>query len=148
MDRIGAWAAEVLGRGGGMTERILYKVNIDVVNGPRQVVDRALEVDAFDKLSVNVPVGTAGMKVELQPGAADQVRFLLITSKEYGSELTYTVNAADATPAYSLDEPHLLTGMGAVSMLDPAPESLFFNNPAGGVENAMVEILIGRDATP
>ncbi len=127
-----------------MPETILLNIAITVPNGPKITQSRSLPVEAYDKLDVTVPDTTTGMEVELQPGGSGQVQFLLVTADPYDDDLTYTVNTG--TTAYKLDQPHLLSGAGAVSMLDPAPEKLVFDNTSG--KDARVQILIGRDATP
>ena len=126
-----------------MSEYIVVAINVGVANGPTMVINRALAVDAYDKFDVIVPDGSTALTVELQPGGSGQVGFLLVSSDQYGNNLTYKVN--DAADAYKLDGPHLLIGAGAVSLLDEAPAKLVFANSLG--MNAQVRILIGRDAT-
>lgn len=127
-----------------MPETILLNATITVANGPKLSLTRSLDVEAYDKLDVTVPDTTTGMEVQLQPGGSGQVQFMLVTADPYDDDLTYTVNSG--TTAYKLDQPHLLSGAGAVSILDPAPEKLVFDNNSG--KDARVQILIGRDATP
>jgi hypothetical protein len=45
-----------------------------------------------------------------------------------------------------LDGPHVLIGAGAVALLGATQNSIEFTN--GGSEDATVNILVGRDATP
>lgn len=127
-----------------MPETIVLTVNTVVAGGPKLTVSRAIEVDAYDKIKVTIPDGTTGMDVELQPGGTGQVSFLQVTSTQYGEDLLYRVNAG--TTDHILDQPHLLSGKGAVGILSAAPEKLVFDNAMGA--DVEVQILIGRDATP
>jgi hypothetical protein len=127
-----------------MPETIVLTVNTVVAGGPKLTANRAIEVDAYDKIKVTIPDGTTGMDVELQPGGAGQVSFLQVTSNLYGEDLSYKVNAG--TTDHILDQPHLFSGKGAVGVLSGAPEKLVFDNAMGA--DVEVQILIGRDATP
>jgi len=57
------------------------------------------------------------------------------------AKLTYKVGANDVP----LDGPHVLIGAGAVGLLGGAT-SLSFTNKTGA--DAVIDILVGRDATP
>jgi hypothetical protein len=127
-----------------MPETIIIDIAAAVASGPTIKAGRTVVVDAYDKLSVSVPDGASDLEVEIAPGGAGSVKLLLVTSSAYGDDLTYTVNA-DAT-AHALDQPHVLTGAGAVALLDAAASKLTFSNGLGA--DADVQILIGRDATP
>ncbi|MGB5974974.1 MAG: hypothetical protein WBG38_16740, partial [Nodosilinea sp.] len=106
--------------------------------------------------------GDTGIEVDIQPGAATQVGFLLIKSSLYSQEpadqkLTYVVsdggtNFPAAGDGLDLNDPHVYVG-GALAVFGLAPRSLRFTstyladpaNPA--VNRAVVEILVGRNAT-
>lgn len=134
-----------------MSGNIILNANITVPNGPKISFNRVLTVEAYDKIDVTIPpTGTSEKEIELQPSAsADQVQFLLIISDWYGEEISYKVNANTGTP-FVLNEPHLLIGKGAVSMLGSAPTKLLFSNTTSeaAARDAKIQILIGRDATP
>lgn len=133
-----------------MSENIILTVNIMVPNGPKIDFSRTLKVEAYDKIEVTIPSGAQGKQIELQPSAvADQVQFLLVYSDWYGNEISYRINSNTGS-SFVLDEPHLLTGKGAVSMLDPTPKILFFSNTTSGADarDVKVQVLVGRDATP
>ena len=132
--------------GDPMSESIVFSANVVISNGPAMAIKRTIAVDAYDKLDVAVPTGAADLEIDLQPGAAGQVHFLLVSSSQYGANLSYKVNSSASPTTYALDEPHLLLGAGSVAMLDAAPAKLFFSNSLGA--DAQVQILIGRDATP
>lgn len=127
-----------------MPETIVLAVGVTVAGGPKIGLNRTIEVDAYDKINVTVPDGASGLEVELQPGGSGQVGFLLVSSSQYGDDLTYTVDGGTAD--HVLDQPHLLTGTGAVAMLSDAPSKLSFDNALG--DDAQIQVLIGRDATP
>lgn len=131
-----------------MSKMIQWDQNIKVADGLGISASRSLEVEAYDVISIDVLGTTSGAdtdkEVSIQPGGAGQVRFLAITSNRYGSGLTYSVNSAGSN--VSLDHPLVLVGEGAVGLLDPAPASLFLSSTLS--EDASVQILVGRDATP
>jgi hypothetical protein len=126
-----------------MTETIVLTINADVALGPKLKESRKLAVDAYDKISVDVP-DQSTLDVEIQPGAAGSIQLLLVTSSVYGADLKYTVNA-DATD-HVLDQPHVLVGTGSVGLFGQEPEKLVFDNKTG--QDAQIQILVGRDATP
>jgi len=134
-----------------MSENIVLSATITIPNGPKMPLNRTLTVEAYDKIDVTVPSGTTDMTVDLQPSAAGQVLLLLVTSDWYGATLSYKANSAAGNP-YTLDEPHLLTGKGAMAMLESsaAISKLLFSNTTAGpsAKDAKVQILVGRDATP
>lgn len=134
-----------------MAHSIQWNISIRISEGPQLSMPRAIEVEAYDSISITIRgTGDAAgadidREVELQPGGAGQVTFLAITADRYDTGLTYKVNA-DTNPAIALDQPCFLVGQGAVSLLDTAPARLFFSS--GILQNAAVRILVGRDATP
>jgi hypothetical protein len=129
-----------------MSETIILTVTAEVASGPTLKESRTLALDAYDKLSVTIPDGATGLGVELQPGAAGSVRLLVIKSSQYGDALKYTVNAG--TTDHVLDQPHVLTGTGAVGLFGSEPTKLVFDNALGAGKDAQIQILVGRDATP
>lgn len=101
-----------------MSEYISLRANIKIPNWQKIILNRTLAVDAYDKIDITVPSGASDQLVELQPGeSAGQVKFLLVASDWHGEALPYKVNSDAGTP-FELDEPHILTDKGAVSMLD------------------------------
>jgi hypothetical protein len=130
-------------------------LNVQVVGGPTVLISKSKSVQAYDKIEVAIEPGSE-KSVEIQPGAADKVSFLLIKSSVYSSEqslLTYRVNdgtsdfpdsTQPAKPPIALDEPHLYFGLGAVSAFGLAPKILKFTNSTG--TPAAIEVLVGRDA--
>lgn len=134
-------------------------LNVQVVGGPKVLISKSKSVEAYDKIEVVVDSDGSAKSVEIQPGATTQVNFLLIKSSVYSQAdppdpptLTYRVNDGtnDFPPTsesgIELDEHHLYLGKGAVSTLGIAPKIFKFTNNSG--EQAVIEILVGRDATP
>lgn len=132
---------------------INWSFNIQVAGGPQIALSKSKSVEAYDKIEVVIdPVGKGGAEkvVDIQPGGAAQVNFLLIKSNLY-TELTYTVSdgTKNSSPI-ALDEPQVYLGVGAISLLNVAPKSIKFKNENTTDSNkkAEIEILVGRDATP
>jgi hypothetical protein len=127
-----------------MAEKINWTLNVQVVGGPKMSAFQTVTVDAYDKIGVTVPVGETDKEVEVQPGPAGRVQFLLISSDQFGDDLTYKVN--NAGDAIKLDAQQLLIGDGAVGLLGASPpETLSFTNDLA--QDANIEILVGRNAT-
>jgi hypothetical protein len=126
-----------------MPETIVLTISAIVGAGPKLKESRTLAVDAYDKISVDVP-DQAKLAVELQPGGGGSIQLLLVKSSLYGADLKYTVNS-DTTDRV-LDQPHVLIGTGSVGLFGMEPKKLTFDNKTG--EDVQIEILIGRDATP
>jgi len=126
-----------------MPETIVLTISAIVGAGPKLKESRTLAVDAYDKISIDVP-DQGNLEVEIQPGGAGSIELLLVTSSVYGADLKYTVNA-DNTDRI-LDQPHVLVGSGSVALFGQEPEKLTFDNTTG--EDAQIQILVGRDATP
>ena len=137
-----------------MTQTIQWNAKVTVGGNTQLALSRSISVEAVDTIKVTVR-GTAtpggpdtDMEVEVQPGAAGQVKFLAISSDRFGNDtnfLSYKVNA-DTNPAFRLDQPVVLAGTGAVSALDSAPARLFFSSTIA--QDTMIHIVVGRDATP
>ena len=133
-------------------------LNVQVTGGPQMLVSKAISIEAYDKIEVTVEPGTT-QTVEIQPGVANRVSFLLIKSNLYSEndatkKLTYVVNdgSVDAASTIELDEPHLFLGRGAASVFGLAPRVLKFTSTYVGTpttpNRAAIEILVGRDPTP
>jgi hypothetical protein len=132
-------------------------LNVQVVGGPQVLISKAKSVEAYDSIEVSVVGGATDQVVEIQPGAASRVSFLLIQSSLYsqsGASSKFTYKVGDGSNpdsiAVDLDEPHFYLGVGAVSVLGIAPKLLKFSStyPADAKSKATVTILVGRDATP
>jgi hypothetical protein len=127
--------------------QITWNATVQIAGGPKASHSSTLEVEAYDVIAVEVADGADGVEVQVQPGGAGQVRFLMVSADPYSEDLSYSANAAEADPAQrnTLDALHLLVGAGAVSLLGDAPESLFFYNGSGAA--SAVRITVGRNVT-
>lgn len=132
-------------------------LNVQVVGGPKVLISKSKDVQAYDKIEVVLEPDGVPKSVEVQPGDAADVSFLLIQSSVYSATLlplTYRVSDGssdfpDSTSVppkapIALDEPHLYFGKGAVSALGVSPKIIRFTNST--TKQAAIEILVGRDA--
>ena len=131
-----------------MAEQITWLLNVQVAEGPKASASNSLQVEAYDKIDVTVPAKAANpgaATVDVQPGGAAQVKFLLVTSSVYDANLTYKV---DGGPSIALDAPLVLLGAGAVGLLGATQKQFVFSNAIASSKAAQINILVGRDATP
>jgi hypothetical protein len=104
-------------------------------------------VEAVDRIAVSVDPGAVDSIVDLQPGPASSIQFLLITSNQYGVEFSYKASDGITDSAVvQLDAPQIFTG-GSASLFGLAPRQLKFSNSSVD-RTADIEILVARDATP
>lgn len=136
-------------------------LNAQVVGGPQVSASRTKQIEAYDKVDVMINPGDTDVEVDIQPGAADQVGFLLIKSNLYSQaaadqKLTYFVVDGDtkfpaAGDGIELNDPHIYIG-GALAVFGLAPRAVRFTSTYGAdptnpkVNRAVVEILVGRSA--
>ncbi|MBG1267332.1 hypothetical protein [Nostoc sp. WHI] len=114
-----------------------------------------IEVEAYDKIEVSVKAGS-DLIVDVQPGEK-AVSFLLIKSSIYTSanaaddkKLTYQ---PDGKSAINLDNPQVSLGVESIAALLGKVQKITFSNKLAGSEGkesetAVIEVLVGRDATP
>lgn len=122
-----------------MAETIRWNFVAHVLQGPSVSAAGSIdEVDAYDKFDIDLADG-ATQTVNLVPG--DGIALLIINPRTPDEDLTYEL----AGNPVSLDGPHVLIGAGAVGLLGGATSLAFTNNTGA---DAVIEILIGRDATP
>jgi hypothetical protein len=129
-----------------MAEQLKWNLNLQIAHGPSVALAGDLQVDAYDKVSVDIVHGAAAVTIDVQPGDADEVMFLLIQSSRYGAGLTYSVNGTG--DAITLDQPQFLLGVGAIGLLSAAPQTLEVENNLAVAEDVRLEILTGRTAVP
>ncbi len=128
-----------------MTESINWSLNAQVSGGPKVMASDTKEIEAYDKIKVTIEAETADKEVDIQPGGAGKVQFLLIKSDTYSSDiekLTYTVN--ERTTTIELDALQVFIGNGAVELLIETPKKLVFTNNLQ--TPVSIEILVGRMA--
>src|SRR6201999_3876590 len=121
--------------------KIIVSGSIVVPNGQQIPFNETLDVDAYDKIDVQVEAG-GSKKIELQPGAAGQVQFLAMVSDLYKG-LSFKIN--NTGDPFDLDRPLVCMGKGGVELFDAAPKTLLFSNATSGqnAKDANVQILIG-----
>jgi hypothetical protein len=131
-----------------MPVQINWSLNVQVADGPQLGIAQTDSISGYDMIDVAIPPssGDEALSVDIQPGVASQVRFLLITSSVYGAKLTYKVG--DAAEAVPLDGPLLLVGSGAISLLQGDPKKLIFSNKLDDGPTVLLRILAGRMVTP
>jgi hypothetical protein len=129
-----------------MPQKINTILNVQIAGGPKLSSSQNVEVDAYDQIEVVVPHGGADLTVDIQPSAADHVKFLLISADRYDGSLTYKPKdeGGTGTKAVKLDAQQVLSGAGAIGLLEKAPKQLVFKN-ADAVKDAKVQILVGRN---
>lgn len=124
-----------------MSQKIVWKLDISVVDGPKVSASAEMTVEAYDKLSVDVEAESS-KTLEVQPGGAGQVQLLLIKSNHY-KKLWYQINSGGNK--IKLDSLQLFIGSGAADALGAPLTDLKFENESE--EDAVIEILVGRNAT-
>lgn len=123
-----------------MSETIKWNFVTQVLQGPGvSAADSITDVDAYDKFDISL-ADTVTQAVNLVP-AGGNISLLVINPKPPHANLSYDLGGN----TIALDGPHVLIGSGAVSLLGGAT-SLTFTNTTGA--DAVIEILVGRDATP
>jgi hypothetical protein len=132
-----------------MSEKIQWTLDVQVTGGPRISESRTMTLEAYDKLEVLILDGTEAQEIQVQPGESLQVQFLLISSNQYGPQLSYSVNSEEPEEAnrIKLDAPQVLAGEGGMGLLGDAPKKLYFYNSLGSGKDASVAILVGRNVT-
>jgi hypothetical protein len=128
-----------------MNEKINWSFNVQVAGGPRISQSSIIDVDAYDKFDISLDKTTVDRTVEVQPGTADNIKFVVITSDNYEA-ITCKVdpNATTKGPVFKLDGPLILIGSGASSLLGQGQKQLEFVNASS--KAASVSIMIGRAA--
>jgi hypothetical protein len=134
-----------------MSQGLTWSLDVAVVNGPHFSEAQALTFDAYDKIDVVVPAATnattAGTAtVEVQPGGAGQVQYLLLMSSMYDDKAKLTFKV-DGGSAITLDAPLMLGSAGVVALLGPTQKQFAFSNLISPAAPVTVSILVGRKAT-
>lgn len=127
-----------------MPEQLKWNLDLQIVHGPKLSLAGDLDIEAYDKVSADIINNAAAVTIDVQPGDAGEVRFLLVRSDRYGEGLTYKVNGTGAP--VTLDQPQFFLGTGAVGVLDTAPKTLEVENKLASAEDVELEILVGRSA--
>lgn len=139
-----------------MVENILISASVSVPKGPKISVNRTLPVQAYGKIDVAVADGET-VTVDVWPSnTKGRVLLLVIMSSWYGtaadSGVSYVVNPDPAVPdpeKFVLDQPHILIGNSAVTMLNATPKQMAFAYSKPAADPAApgkvdIEILVGH----
>lgn len=121
-----------------MSEKLLWSVRVQAVDGPLLSASDAMDVEGYDKVAITIADG-GSTEVDLGPGGA-AVTCLVVIPGSSTPPLTYKIGANDI----ALDAPLVLLG-GAVALAG-SPATLKFTNATGA--DVPIEILVGRDVTP
>lgn len=131
--------------------KVNVTLTVQVVGGPTINEAKELVVEAYDKIDIVIEPDKE-ISVEVQPSETKRISFLLIKSSIYSNankktKLSYGI---DDSGKIDLDQPHLYLGSGVISLLGSNPNVLKFKNASEKKpeNNAQLEILVGRDATP
>jgi hypothetical protein len=126
---------------------INWQFQAAILGGPSFTLSESkLVVDAYDVATATIPTGGAATHVPIQPtSTAGSVLFVVVSSSQYDPQVSYTVDAL--TVAHALDAPHILTGAGAVALLNSAasPQTLVFTNNLA--KDITVQVVVGRKIT-
>ena len=130
--------------------KVNVTLTVQIVGGPTINESKELVVEAYDKIDVVIEPEKE-KSVEVQPSEGKRISFLVIKSSVYSDstkniKITYGIDDAGKI---ELDQPHFYLGSGVVSLLG-SPKILKFKNASEKKleNNAQLEILVGRDATP
>ena len=121
-----------------MPEKLNWNYVVQALNGPSLSAAGERVVDAYDKMEITI-ADTVTQQVDLVPNA--DMALLIIQPEPANNDPSCEINGVDVM----LDGPQVFIGSGAVSLLGGAT-SLKFTNHTGA--DAVIGILIGRDATP
>jgi hypothetical protein len=128
-----------------MPTNVSWKLNLEIQSGPKVLVAKTVQVDAYDRIEVTVPDASTEFPIDIQPGAVGKIKVLLIQSNRYGDNLIYQVHD-NTTPLRVLNDALFLTGKGSLDLLEDASalDKLLITNTTG--QNVVLEIIVGRAA--
>jgi hypothetical protein len=124
-----------------MTEKINWSLQVRVAHGPQIAATGVVDVEAYDKVSVEIAAGES-QQVDLVPAGTERVALVLIVPATPSPDLSYEIDGT----AIALDGAHAFFGAGAARLLGADPASLTFTNDTA--DPARLDILLGRDVTP
>ena len=126
-----------------MSTSITWQLTVNIPSGPSVTTANAVAVDAYDRIAVTIPNTNTEVEVDVQPGAAGRVKFLLVRSDRYGDQLTFKAHVT-GNPAHKLDDTLVLVGVGSLDLLGAQVDKLLFTNNLANPAN--IEIIVGRQA--
>jgi hypothetical protein len=124
--------------------KITWNVTVQVVDGPRTVVNQSAEVEAYDKIEIRIPAG-ANPTIDVAAGAA-RVSLLLLRTKNDAYPAAVTYDVVGGAAGLVLDGPQFFNGSAIGTLLGAAPAQITITN--GSAAEITVEMLVARKATP
>ncbi len=126
---------------------LTLNIGIQVTNGPQINVNRSREIEAFDKVDVSL-AGGGTVTVDLQPGKAEQIALLLITSSKYDKKITLKLKGGTDSPSLTLEQPHVFVNDGAMLFTVERPATVELKSTLGNdpANTADIEIFVARRA--
>jgi len=122
---------------------INWQFQAAIPGGPVFALSSNLAVDAYDVVTATVSKSGGQTTVPIQPSTTvGDVLFVAVSSSQYDPTVSYTVDSVGGS--HALDAPHILTGAGAVGLLNSAAPPLnlkFTNNLANDIT---VQVVVGR----
>ena len=113
-----------------------------VPGGPALSFKLQVPYQSYDVTSATIAANAANVALDVQPSTTPgDVVFVVVSSDQYGSGLTYKVDGG--ATAYALDAPHIMMG-GAVAYMNAAapPQKLTFTSTL--TKDANVQVVVGR----
>ena len=136
-----------------LSEVRMFTINtsasVQVADGPSFSTSSKFDMEAYDRLDVRVKPGVT--LIDLQPGAATQIRVFGIKASVYDEsanldKLFYVLSAAqkDSSPV-PLDAPQLYVGAGAMRLFNvDKPTTVKLTNNLTPAAEVRIEIVVGR----
>lgn len=138
-------ALDVLSPKESAMANLSWSITLQVTGGPTVNSGQSgLDIEAVDRVDVTIAGGDTDKVVQIQPGAANHVHLLVVTSDLYGPTLRF--KASDGTTDSAevvLDAPQVYAG-GAAALFATDPKQLKLSN--AGVDPAHVTVFVARDA--
>ncbi|MET7809133.1 AfsR/SARP family transcriptional regulator [Micromonospora chersina] len=95
-----------------MTEKINWSLQVRVAHGPQIAATGVVDVEAYDKVSVEIAAGES-QQVDLVPSGTERVGMVLIVPATPSADLLYEIDGT----AIALDGAHAFLGAGAARLL-------------------------------
>ena len=123
---------------------INWQFQAAIPGGPSLSISQpAISVDAYDVVAATIHATTSNVELAIQPsGTAGKVVLLLLSSSQYDTGISYTVDAL--TDTHVLDGPLMLVGTGAIGLLHSgaSPQKLVVSNTLA--KDINVQVVVGR----
>lgn len=125
---------------------VSWELNVKVGGGPHIAKSDTLVTEAYGEIEVTIKKNDKEKKIDVQPAASGNIKFVLIAASQYSDKLFYTLKKGASAKQIKLDAPQFFIGAGMIELLDPAPQEIYVTNNLQ--EDVKLNIIVGRDATP